>query len=98
MNEHIRHYAAGLLSLGMIGGFGFPAVAQVIDDDDRYVTEERYMIDRAVPEDVDEDDEDEVRIVYRDGMQRCAETFRSFDPPTGTYVTYDGETRLCPFL
>ena len=28
----------------------------------------------------------------------CEETFRSFDRRTGTYVTYDGERRLCPYL
>jgi hypothetical protein len=33
-----------------------------------------------------------------DGMARCAATFRSFNPSTGTYTTYGGETRMCPYL
>ena len=33
-----------------------------------------------------------------DDMERCASTFRSFDPDTGTYVTYGGEVRVCPYL
>jgi hypothetical protein len=31
-------------------------------------------------------------------MARCARQFRSFDPETGTYVTYGGEVRVCPYL
>ena len=31
-------------------------------------------------------------------MSRCAAEFRSFDPETGTYTDYDGETVLCPYL
>lgn len=30
--------------------------------------------------------------------ERCAATFRSFNPSTGTYVTYGGEERVCPYL
>lgn len=33
-----------------------------------------------------------------DDMELCASTFRSFDPDTGTYVTYGGEVRVCPYL
>jgi hypothetical protein len=33
-----------------------------------------------------------------DDMERCAEEFRSFDWETGTYITYDGEERVCPYL
>jgi hypothetical protein len=33
-----------------------------------------------------------------DGVGRCAATFRSFDPNTGTYVGYDGIVRPCPYL
>ena len=32
------------------------------------------------------------------GYGRCAATFRSFDPDTGTYVGYDGVRRRCPYL
>ncbi len=30
--------------------------------------------------------------------RRCAQRFRSFDWESGTYVTYGGEVRLCPYL
>ena len=33
-----------------------------------------------------------------DDMRRCAYEFRSFDPVTGTYITYGGEERVCPYL
>lgn len=33
-----------------------------------------------------------------DDMRRCAYEFRSFDPVTGTYITYEGEERVCPYL
>lgn len=32
------------------------------------------------------------------GLDRCAATFRSFDPTTGTYTGYDGLKRMCPYL
>lgn len=35
---------------------------------------------------------------WRRAMARCYEDFRSFNPRTGTYVTYSGERRLCPYL
>lgn len=31
-------------------------------------------------------------------VDRCAARFRSFDPRSGTYVTYSGEVRICPYL
>ena len=31
-------------------------------------------------------------------MDRCAHDFGSFDYRTGTYVTYYGEVRVCPYL
>lgn len=33
-----------------------------------------------------------------DGVGRCAATFRSFNPATGTYTGYDGIVRPCPYL
>lgn len=36
--------------------------------------------------------------VGSDAYARCSERFRSFDPRTGTYTTYGGETRVCPYL
>jgi hypothetical protein len=32
------------------------------------------------------------------GEELCRARFRSFDPETGTYTTYDGDTVLCPYL
>ncbi len=29
---------------------------------------------------------------------RCADTYRSFEPSTGYYTGYDGVRRLCPYL
>jgi hypothetical protein len=101
MNERLRCCALGLLALGLTSIGGFAASAQDIDDDG-YVVEERTIIREQRPLPVvqadDDDDEDEVLIVHRDGMQRCADAFRSFNPATGTYVTYDGETRVCPYI
>jgi hypothetical protein len=34
----------------------------------------------------------------RGAMQRCADTYRSFDWNSGTYTTYGGETVVCPYL
>jgi len=104
MHEQMRRCAVGLLALGLTSSFGLAAYAQQFDDDDSYVVEERYLSDEPdqpvamFDDDDDDDDGDEVRVVYRGGMQRCADTFRSFNPNTGTYVTYQGETRLCPYL
>jgi hypothetical protein len=32
------------------------------------------------------------------GEAACARQFRSFDPASGTYVTYSGERVMCPYL
>jgi hypothetical protein len=32
------------------------------------------------------------------GYERCAQQFRSFDPGSGTYTTYGGQTVRCPYL
>jgi hypothetical protein len=100
MNEQMRRCAVGFLVLGLTSIGGLAAAAQDIDDDG-YVVEERTIIREQGPvvADIDDDDDDNaVLVVQRDGMQRCSETFRSFDPTTGTYVTYGGETRVCPYI
>jgi BA14K-like protein len=33
-----------------------------------------------------------------DAASRCAAQFRSFEPDTGYYTTYDGDRVLCPYL
>ena len=36
---------------------------------------------------------------YEDsGVAACERNFRSFDPASGTYITYDGVEVLCPYL
>lgn len=52
-----------------------------------------------------DDDDDGAVYSYRSSnrwseaaLDRCEEQFRSFDRRTGTYTTYDGEKRLCPYL
>jgi BA14K-like protein len=35
---------------------------------------------------------------YDRAMRRCARNYRSFDRETGTYVTYGGRVKLCPYL
>lgn len=39
----------------------------------------------------------EGRAADRD-MERCADEFRSFNHRTGTYVTYEGNEVVCPYL
>mgnify|MGYP000211508184 CR=1 FL=1 len=101
MNEQIRLCFIALLSLGFAASYSIAAAAQEI-------IEETYTVEEvdppaAVSEDddtavIEDDDEPEVILADRDGMSRCAATFRSFDPETGTYMTYDGETLRCPYL
>jgi BA14K-like protein len=55
----------------------------------------------AVVEDDDGDDYDTGRVIGRfqdEGLSRCAAQFRSFEPDTGYYTTYDGDRVLCPYL
>jgi BA14K-like protein len=49
----------------------------------------------------DDDDYDTGRVIGRfqdEGLSRCAAQFRSFEPDTGYYTTYDGDRVLCPYL
>ena len=46
----------------------------------------------AVP---DDDDDGELQD---NAASRCAAQFRSFEPDTGYYTTYDGDRVLCPYL
>ena len=45
-----------------------------------------------------EDDDDDDVGFDGDAMSRCAAQFRSFEPDTGYYTTYDGDRVLCPYL
>jgi BA14K-like protein len=40
----------------------------------------------------------ERRRVYSTDHERCAQTYRSFEPRTGMYTGYDGVRRICPYL
>ena len=95
MYDVVQRCAVGLLALGLVSGFGVAAVAQEEDEDG-------YVIEEPAPPiaemDDEDDDEEEITLANRDSMQRCADTFRSFNPQTGTYVTFQGETRFCPYL
>jgi hypothetical protein len=31
-------------------------------------------------------------------VERCEDEFRSFNPRTGTYITYEGDEVVCPYL
>ena len=33
-----------------------------------------------------------------EAMERCGAQVRSFDPETGTYTSFSGETVVCPYL
>ena len=93
MYELMKKCAMGLAAAGFIALGGYSAQAQVIvDDDDDYAVETQVV-------DEDADDDDDGFVIMKDsGMARCAATFRSFDPSSGTYVTYGGETLPCPYL
>lgn len=98
MHEQVRRCFAALASLGLISAYGSVAAAQEIIEE-TYTVEE-ISPDEMSPPDValDDDEEREVIIADRDAMAQCAATFRSFDPATGTYVTYAGDTVRCPYL
>lgn len=100
MNEQIRFGLIALLSLGLAASYSIAAAAQEIIEE-TYTVEEVDPPAAVIEDDtavIEDDDDPEVVIADRDGMARCAATFRSFDPDTGTYVTYDGETLRCPYL
>ena len=40
----------------------------------------------------------EHRSAHGGDWDRCAQTYRSFDPGTGLYTGYDGVQRTCPYL
>ena len=42
--------------------------------------------------------EEAARGDYENAMRRCARDYRSFEWETGTYITYGGRVRLCPYL
>ena len=40
----------------------------------------------------------EHRTAHGGDWDRCAQTYRSFEPSTGLYTGYDGVRRTCPYL
>lgn len=47
-----------------------------------------------------DDDDGGYYVTTADGdeIQRCRERYRSFDEATGTFLGYDGERHVCPYL
>jgi hypothetical protein len=43
-------------------------------------------------------DDDDYAEFPGDAASRCAAQFRSFEPDTGYYTTYDGDRVVCPYL
>jgi uncharacterized protein YcfJ len=64
---------------------------------------EGYIDRRAYKQAYRDCREEDVRVDYRprrgvsrDDVEYCANRFRSYNPRTGTYVTYSGDVRYCP--
>lgn len=79
-----------------------PALAQDVVVEERY---ERHVVSPDVA-DIDGDDAleaaDDTAVIVDRGISvaeaRCAAQYRSFDPATGTYVSFDGTVRPCRYL
>lgn len=104
-------YCSGLALALMTGAFSaMPVQAQAVEeyayatqaDDDDFTASDANVIDDDDGDDsaaaVDDEDDGVDTIASGDGEQRCAAQFRSFDPSSGTYMTYDGDRVPCPYL
>lgn len=103
MQTLISRLMLACLAGGLLAG---PVSAQAYDDDRDY----GYAAapdddpdgapddDADALSDEDNDDSDEVSSGPEAAESRCSAEFRSFDPATGTYLSYDGETLPCPYL
>jgi len=79
-----RHGGRGVgIGLGIAGAIVGGAIIANEVDRDRYYSGDRYY---GGPDYAD------------DAVGRCAAEFRSFNPNTGAYTTYEGQTVLCPYL
>lgn len=83
------------------GPYDYDAAARA--DDDLSVDDEAVDDDDDFDAAVDEDDTDDTAATAdaseeSDGEDRCAAMFRSFDPNSGTYTTYEGDRLPCPYL
>jgi hypothetical protein len=82
--------------------------AAIDDGDDGIADDDDAEFDGDAFEDGDADDNvsvmDDGSEDYEPGTavgsahERCAARFRSFEPQSGTYVTYGGDRVLCPYL
>lgn len=108
------HWLAALLMLGGVARLTPAAFAQRAlppdaeeyavpapgdDDDAGAMMDEDETTDTAdTAGDSDEAPGPAISGGQREAMARCWERYRSFDPATDTYTTYDGEQRPCPYL
>lgn len=103
-------YCSGLAVALIAGAFStLPAQAQsyeeyaysadsASDDDDFTASDTNPDLDDDAAAAIDDDDDDATVVAGGGGEQRCAAQFRSFDPSSGTYMTYDGDRVPCPHL
>jgi len=97
-------YKIAILSILAVGGLAAAPVARaqsvVVEAPASYSDEfDPIAQDDPLVQDDDIIDFDGDAIVTSQvGLDRCAATFRSFDPTTGTYTGYDGLKRMCPYL
>jgi hypothetical protein len=94
MNKLMKVAFVGLMPLSILAAGATSTMSQEVFVDAPY---DFYDDTRDVV--VDDGIEFEGAILASEsGMQRCAETFRSFEPATGTYTGYDGLIRRCPYI
>jgi BA14K-like protein len=97
LSPAIGSFPAGAAAQGRIVkaqyvGEGYYATPGEYYGDDDYDADEGPAVISAAPAEVEEGAYD------ASGLALCQDRFRSFDPATGTYTTYEGETVPCPYL
>jgi hypothetical protein len=79
---------------GWGNGWGWGAAAAGLLLAAPYLADDGYAYSGSYADDYDGDG----YAYSAGGAERCAATFRSFDPRSGTYMGYDGIRRTCPYL
>ena len=92
----------GLASVPMVGlalpAAAGPALGPTGPSASVGVTQVQYgEMQPAQPPAFVQDEDDDVGV-QSDAVRRCAAQFRSFEPDTGYYTTFDGDRVLCPYL
>lgn len=103
MSRLINGTLAGLCPILMTLAGAETARAQDMVIEERY---ERHVtnsdeIDSSRDDAAVEELDDETVVVERPqnvAVARCSAQYRSFDPVTGTFVSFDGTVRPCPYL